>query len=78
VLVSHVCSIIAAAELDFCVRNENRYFLSAMGTEVRFKTLCADIKKISGSKPCFDVLETGCTVVWFVSYKTDVSDQSPK
>ena len=28
-------SIIAATRLDFCVRNENRYFPGAMDTEVR-------------------------------------------
>ena len=27
-------SIIAATGLDFCVRNENRYFPSAMGTKL--------------------------------------------
>ena len=32
-LVSRLRSIIAAAELDCCVRNENRYFPSAMGTD---------------------------------------------
>ena len=30
-------SIIAPTRLDFCVRNENRYFPSGMDTEVRFK-----------------------------------------
>ena len=35
-LVSHLRSIIAAEELNFCVRDENRCFLLAMGTEVRF------------------------------------------
>ena len=33
-LVSHFRSIIAATGLDFCVRNENRYFPSAMDTEL--------------------------------------------
>ena len=32
-LDSHLRSIIAAEELNFCVRDENRCFLLAMGTE---------------------------------------------
>ena len=58
-LVSHLRSIIAAAELDFCVRNENRYFPSAMDTEVRFKTLCADIKRSVGLNLASESIQNG-------------------
>ena len=57
-LVSHLRSIIAAEELNFCVRNENRCFLLAMGTEVRLRAyvFLAPITSGVGSlKPHFDV-----------------------
>ncbi len=59
-LVSHLRSIIAAEELNFCVRDENRCFLLAMGTEVRLKAyvFLAPITSGVGSlKPRFDVLD---------------------
>ena len=41
-------SIIAAEELNFCVRNENRCFLLAMGTEVRFPRLATPLLRQCG------------------------------
>ena len=58
-LVSHLRSIIAADELNFCVRNGNRCFLTAMGTEVRLflLTLCAQYLEWVNAyeRPRFDV-----------------------